>query len=126
MPFGRQQRPAAPTPREVLRAKPVKLVSATIERRDDGSGRLTVPLKPNAFGRLFRLPAGATTNYELDALGLFVWDKVDGKTSVRRIAAGLAERWTLDAHAAEVATLTFLRTLSKRGLVGVEKVEKPA
>ena len=107
------------TPQQALSARPTKLVDAAVERREDGSARVTVPLKPNAFGRLFRLPAGASKTFELDALGLFVWDRVDGGTTVKQIVRALAREWQLDPRAAEVSTLEFLRTLGKRGLIGV-------
>ena len=113
------------SPQQALGAKPLKLVDETLTRNDDGSAKVTVPLRPGAFGRLFRLPAGSTKTFELDALGLFVWDRIDGRTSVKRIVRELAKEWKLDPRAAEVSTLTFLRTLIKRGLVGATPPEAP-
>ena len=112
------------TPQQALGVRPVRNEAASVERRDDGSARVTVPLKSNTFGRLLRLPAGATKSFELDALGLFVWDRIDGRASVKIIVRDLAKEWKLDPRAAEVSTLTFLRTLTKRGLVGVATEER--
>ena len=115
----------AVSPQQALGARPLKLVDETLTRNDDGSARVTVPLRPGAFGRLFRLPAGSTKTFELDALGLFVWDRIDGRTSVKRIVGELAREWRLDPRAAEVSTLAFLHTLIRRGLVGAKPPEAP-
>jgi hypothetical protein len=57
--------------------------------------------------------------FELDELGKFVWDTCDGKTAVRQIIRRLADRYNLNDREAEVATVAFLRTLTRKGLVGM-------
>ncbi len=117
-------------PVEAMKAKPVRAVEATVERDSDRGGKVTVPLRPDAFGfvgRLLRLPPGASKTFELDAVGLFVWDRVDGQTSVREIARKLAAEYQLDVRVAEVSTAQFLKTLLRRGLIGMPmpKLAKP-
>jgi hypothetical protein len=64
--------------------------------------------------------------FELDELGKFVWDACDGKTAVRQIIRRLAERYNLNQREAEVATVAFLQTLTRKGLIGmaVTKAER--
>lgn len=108
------------TNQEALRAKPVRLVDADITHDGAGGGMLRVTLEQPRWGRLlFRLPAGATKAFELDAIGLFVWEAIDGRTSVEQIIRRLAQRYDLNLREAQVPTLTFLQTLMKKGLVGV-------
>lgn len=56
---------------------------------------------------------------ELDELGSFCWDLIDGDRSVREMARILAERFSLPAREAELAVAAFLRELGKRGIIGV-------
>ena len=110
---------------QALAARPVRLVDATVTAKPDGGGTLTVPLAPpRRMKWLFKLPAGATKAFELDAVGVFVWQTLDGKTSVEQVIKKLAERYKLNLREAQVPTLQFLQTLIKKGLVGVP-AEKP-
>ena len=65
------------------------------------------------------MPAGATKTFELDPLGLFVWQACDGKTPVRQVIKRLARHYNLNEREAEVSTLAFLRTLMRKGLIGI-------
>lgn len=56
---------------------------------------------------------------ELDELGAFCWDLIDGDRTVREMARILAERFGLPAREAELAVAAFLRELGKRGVIGV-------
>jgi hypothetical protein len=96
------------------------LVDAAMQPKPDGGGTLTVSLRPPDKAKwLFKLPTGTTKTFEFDAIGVFVWDHVDGKTSVEQIINRLAKRYNLNLREAQVPTLLFLQTLMKKGLVGV-------
>src|SRR5690348_11294200 len=100
--------------REMLDSRPVRLSDA--EPRDAGQGKwtLTVVLRPTRVARLLlRVPAGAKRTFELDELGLFVWQSCDGKTPVRQVIKRLAKQYRLSEREAEVATVQFLYTLAK-------------
>ena len=110
---------------QALAARPVRLVDASVARKPDGGGTLTVPLAPpKRLQWLFRLPAGSTKDFELDAVGVFVWEALDGKTSVEQLIKKLAERYKLNLREAQVPTLQFLQTLMKKGLVGVPEEQR--
>jgi hypothetical protein len=106
---------------DALSARPVHTVDATLSKDDAGGGRLKVTLQaPRWGGWLFKMPAGATKTYELDELGVFVWDACDGKTSVQQVIRRLASRYNLNLREAEVATVKFLQMLTKKGLIGIQ------
>jgi hypothetical protein len=108
-------------------AKPIHVVSPKIERRDDGGANLTIPIKQRGVATwLFRLPEGASKTFELDQMGMLVWDNIDGKTSVQQLIRKLAKRYQVSLREAEVSTLTFLNMLTRKGLVGMQVPEKPA
>ncbi|MGH7213935.1 MAG: PqqD family protein [Tepidisphaeraceae bacterium] len=115
--FGRTKKQPV-SPREQLAAKPVRLFDAEMKLKDDGGGELKISLKRSRF--LFvRLPEGATKTFEFDAIGVLVWESCDGKTSIQQIIRKLAKRYNLGLREAQVPTLAFLRTLMRKGLVGV-------
>jgi len=107
------------TRQEQLAAKPVQLVQGELFETSAGA-KLKVQIKPRKLSRFFlRLPQGATKTFELDPLGLLVWQNCDGKTSVQQIIRKLAKRYNLNLREAEVPTLTFLNTLTRKGLIGL-------
>ncbi len=108
-----------------LATKPVQLAQPAARVREDGGIDLQVPLERTRFaGWLFRVPVGATKTFELDPMGVLVWKNIDGKTSVQQIIRRLAKRYNLSLREAEVSTLTFLNTLTRKGLVGMQVKEK--
>ncbi len=114
------QNKSKPTPTEALAAKPLRLSDAEPREHAPGQWRLTVPLKPAGWAaRFLRVPANVTKTFELDELGKLVWDACDGRTSVRQVIRKLAGRYHLNEREAEVATLAFLRTLMRKGLIGI-------
>jgi hypothetical protein len=70
------------------------------------------------------VPPGATKTFEFDAIGVFVWNHCDGRTSVQQIIRKLAAEYRLNLREAEVPTVQFLQTLARKGLIGM-RVKKP-
>ena len=130
--FGRRRektgKDRALTRDEALDARPVRTPDARLTRADDGGtggARLLVPLRaPRRFAWLLRFPAGATKTFELDAIGLFVWERCDGKTTVKQIIQQLGARYNLGPRQAEVPTVQFLRTLASKGLIGFDVAQE--
>ncbi len=109
---------------EALNSKPMRLVDAEMSLLPEG-GMLKVLMRQPKWGRtLFRLPENSTKTYEFDAIGVFVWDNIDGKTSVEQIILRLAKRYDMNMREAQVPTIKFLEMLIKRGLVGVPMDKK--
>ena len=105
------------TREQQLGAKPVRAPDARKEDRDGGA----VVKLPIRGGRIFRAPAGATKSFELDEIGLFVWERCDGKTTLEQLIHALADRYGINLREAEVATMKFLGTLSRKGLIGLQE-----
>ena len=104
----------------MLSARPVRLSEATPKEAGTNKWLLKVQLRPTRLARwLLRVPTGTSKTFELDPLGLFVWEACDGKTPVRQVIRKLAKRYNLNEREAEVATVQFLYTLAEKGLIGM-------
>jgi hypothetical protein len=107
------------TREQQLAAKPLRTPDARKEDRPDGSGAVVkLPLRG---GRIFRAPAGTSKSFELDEIGLFVWERCDGQTTLEQLIHALAERYRINLREAEVATMKFLETLSRKGLIALKE-----
>jgi hypothetical protein len=111
------------TQEQLLALKPARLVSPALQPRDNGGGALKVPLPQRRWP--FKLPAGATKTFELDAIGVFVWNALDGETTVQQLIEKLAAEYRLNLREAQVPTLKFLETLMRKGLIGLPRNESP-
>lgn len=60
-----------------------------------------------------------TGKLQLDGLGSTVWAMLDGRASIRAIAAEFAREQRLETREAEVAVTQFVRELGRRGLIGL-------
>lgn len=112
------KKPAALTRQEAMSVRPIQLVQAETTATPEGL-RLKVPLKSTRWSGWLGLPEGATKTFELDALGAFIWNNCDGKTTVQQMIQRLAKERRLTLREVEVATLQFLQTLTRKGLVGM-------
>jgi hypothetical protein len=102
-----------------LASRPLRLVQGELAESENGGARLRVPLRKRRWsGWLLRLPKDATKTFEFDALGKFVWNHCDGKTSVQQIARKLARTYNVSERESLVATEKFLTTLANKGLIG--------
>ncbi|HEX8521314.1 MAG TPA: PqqD family protein [Tepidisphaeraceae bacterium] len=120
---------------QMLDSKPIQLAPHQLTQHSETTWRLTVPLHPtrnspqsttarNLRAPLMRLarlllpnPSPSTKIFELDHLGLFVWTHCDGQTPVRHLIQKLSTHYNLNLREAEVATVQFLHTLAKKGLI---------
>jgi hypothetical protein len=120
----RVSKSAKPTKSDMLAATPVRSDGATEKPAGPGKWNLTIPVRPTRWASvLLRIPGGMKKTFELDELGKFVWDACDGRTSVRQVIRKLAKRYNLNEREAEVATVAFLQTLTRKGLIAMA-VEK--
>ena len=113
------------TKSQMLSAKPLRLSGAQPQAVSETKFHLTVELQPTRVARwLMRMGGGAggggAKTFELDPLGVFVWQACDGKTPVRQVIRKLARHYNLNTREAEVSTLAFLHTLARKGLIGMQ------
>ena len=107
---------------QMLAAKPIRTVESAPLPVGEGAWQIAVPMHAARWARVFlRAQSQMTKKFELDELGLFVWNACDGKTSVQQIIRKLGKQYNLNSRAAEVSTLAFLQTLVKKSLVGVKE-----
>jgi len=125
------KRKPPPPPRETpdreqsLAMRPARSRLVREERLENGLARLHYlsAYKPWFAGMARRVGAWdgrpVEKALELDELGSFCWDLIDGERTVRDMARVLAERYGVPAREAELSVSAFLRELGRRGLVGV-------
>ncbi|HVX83257.1 MAG TPA: PqqD family protein [Phycisphaerae bacterium] len=83
--------------------------------------RLSAPVERSALGRIFGAggAAGREKTFELDALGTWVWKRMDGTRRVEELIRQFAAEQRVNVREAEVAIVAFLKMLAKRGLVAL-------
>jgi hypothetical protein len=118
----RSSRPAALSREDSLDSRPVQNTALSQERRPDGTVLLRAPFKPTGWvkllARLLRMP-DAERRLSLDEIGTYVWDQCDGKATVRDLIGRVAEKCRVTRKEAEVSVAHYLRTLAKKGLLGI-------
>lgn len=123
--FKKMPAKSGPTRMEALAFKPVKSRQISETRLDTGEVVLEYPLTVRPLVAAVARRLGRSQDLvqakklQLDALGTFVWDLVDGKRSVRGMIQIFAETHRLENREAEVAVTRFIRELGKRGLLGL-------
>lgn len=111
-----------PTPNrdQLLSLIPTRALSPTLTPTANGGARLSIPLaktQPTFLARLLRLPQDATKTFELDAIGLFVWNHLDGQTSIESLIHHVAAHLKITPREADLATTAFLQMLLRKGLI---------
>lgn len=114
---------------QALAMVPVRNREVTENHLDSGLVRLTYPLALRPWYARIAARAGLwdgaplIKRLELDRLGTFVWERINGADSVRDIASALATHFQLQNREAELSTAAFLKTLGQRGIIGIRRVE---
>ena len=130
MPLFRKPKPQ-PTisRREALAMVPVRNRQVEATPQPGGVVLLTYPLaiKP-WFGKL----AGKVGMWddrplikklELDEMGTFVWERIDGRNSVKDIARLFTEHYQVQAREAELSVTAFIKDIGQRGIIGLKDNE---
>ena len=125
--FRRKPKDSPLSREEALACVPVRSAAARETRLPSGDILIAYPqnMRPWAkalLGRLSRKGPAAPPikKLQLDRLGSSVWGMIDGRRSVRQIAAAFAKNHRMPYREAEFSVTQFLRELGKRGLVGMK------
>lgn len=103
---------------EAFKVVPFRRPSLAEENLPAGGKRITVEVSPGKWQkRILRLPDKIQQNYEFDRMGVCFLDLCDSKRNVRQIVKEFATTFSLDEVEAEKAVLTFLKTLTTKGVV---------
>jgi len=106
---------------DALSAVPVPMPGIRAAVSDQGLVRISHPatLKP-WLARL--LPASVALpmrTLELDAMGTFVWNLIDGTATVDDLARQVAQHYACLPAEAQQAVAMFIRQLGQRGILGL-------
>jgi hypothetical protein len=105
---------------ESLAARPRKMPVIRRQDLDEGRTRITVQLRRPRWQRALGGSEIFERTYGLDPLGCEVYDACDGRSSVRTIMKRVADRHHISVGEAELSVTTFLKTLTAKGLIGME------
>lgn len=110
-----------------LRSKPIRNALVETTEFEDGAV-VRAPLLSQGTGMMGWLAKRAnlpdTKEFELEAVGAFVWALCDGRHTVETIARKLRERFKMNRLEAETALGAFLETLSRRRLITLNVPDK--
>ena len=122
------KRPQPLTKEQSRKAVPVKNESVEETRTATGEVVLYLPRKEagwiKVLSKVLYIPKGRKV--ALDELGTTVWDWLDGQVNVEQVIKKFAEKYRLSKREAELSVVAYLRTLAKRGLVGIAVFDDPA
>ena len=110
-----------------LNMVPVRSTEVRAETTAEGVLRLSYPLAVKPwFGRLAEKvnlwdKRPMIKRLELDEMGTFVWECIDGKRSVRQIAEAFAAHYGLQPREAELGVTAFIKNIGQRGLLGLRE-----
>lgn len=109
---------------DVLDAVPVRNETVRREERSEDETVLRVPLKRRWYMHppfSWLLPFSTERAVGLDRLGTEVWLSCDGKATTERVVEQFALRHHLTFHEARICVVSFLRNLTKLGLIVMVK-----
>ena len=108
---------------DALAAIPAPLPGIRTTVTAEGLVRISYPAVLRPWLRRL-LPSSFTTparTLELDAMGTFVWNLMDGLASVADIARGVELRFACLPAEAEQSVALFVRQLGQRGIIGLRQ-----
>lgn len=115
-------------PASLRKTKPIRNTFVTWEVLEDGSLILKAPLTSQGRGIMGKIAQRAgkpsTKQFELEAVGAFVWDLCDGKHTFEGISKKLREEYKLNRLEADASLSAFLQMLSQRKLITMMVAEK--
>jgi hypothetical protein len=106
---------------EALSATPVASDDIRIQITDQGLVRISYPIsiKPWIARLLPRSTVRPFRTLELDSMGSFVWNHIDGIRSVEDLTGIVTHHYKCHPSEAEHAVAVFLRQLGQRGIIGL-------
>lgn len=138
LPFLAQRRAARFSRGDVLSAKPFRNPAIEWEVREPeakvGADAepvpevvLSVPRRQDRFGKMLNrfFEGPDKRQVVLDELGTDVWQMCDGETSVEALILALSKKHKLERREVELSLTMYLRTLAKRGFIGLHIPTSP-
>lgn len=113
----------SPTPSKdaALHAVPILSCDIHLQTTPQGYVRISYPIQLKPW--LARLLPGNISlpmrTLELDSMGSYVWNHIDGRNSVQDLAEIVTKHYKCHPAEAEHAVATFIRQLGRRGILGL-------
>lgn len=108
-----------PTRKELLALRPMRNPDLEWSEED---GRIVLHIKHKKMAKAWLLtklfPIPEDRRVVLDAIGTDVWQLIDGKTNIGRIAKVLAQKYKLTPREMELSLQQFFKELGRRGYIG--------
>ena len=118
--FSRKPKPPPITREASLAMRPIRMTDVAMDVDDAGNGKLRVPMRPTRIASFLGAKlAPRPKTFEFDAVGVYLWAQLDGKTSVEQLIRRIGRQYNLELRQAEASTVAFLKTLMQKGLVGM-------
>jgi hypothetical protein len=100
---------------------PVRNELLEYEEDEQGLVSVKIPRKDTrwvkAMSKIMYVPASRVIS--LDEIGSYVWRMCDGKTTVKELIDDFRTKYKLSRKEAEIFMVTFLRTLTQKGIIGL-------
>jgi hypothetical protein len=106
---------------EAMAGIPVPHADIRIQLTAQGLVRISYPisLKPWIARLLPNRISLPIRTLELDTMGSFVWQHIDGKTSVLELSEIVTKKYACHPSEAEHSVAAFVRQLGRRGILGL-------
>jgi len=115
------------TREQSLKSVPIK--NRDVEETPTESGQVILYLPRSnvwwvkVLSKIFYIPKGRKV--ALDELGTTLWNWFDGKATVGQLIKKFAEEYRLTRREAELSVVAYMKTLTRRGLIGIAVFEAP-
>ncbi|KPJ62864.1 MAG: hypothetical protein AMS15_02500 [Planctomycetes bacterium DG_23] len=107
---------------------PVRNQLLEYQEDEEGLVSIKIPRKDTrlvkAMSKMMYVPPSRVIS--LDEIGSYVWRMCDGQTTVRQIIDDFRKTHKLSRKEAEIFIVTFLRTLAKKGIIGLAVPSVPS
>ena len=106
---------------DALQAVPVPVPGIRVTVTPEGLVRITHPAALRPWLKRL-LPAGLSTpmrTLELDAMGTYVWNLMDGQATAADLARSVTQRYACLPTEAEQAVALFVKQLGQRGIIAL-------
>lgn len=106
---------------DILSAIPLRNATIKWKQNNEGEVSIVIPQKDKLWVKMvtniFVVPGKRVV--VLDEIGSYVWMLCDGEHTIRYIMNSLTGKYRLTRKEAEVSLITYMRTLGKRGMLGL-------
>jgi coenzyme PQQ synthesis protein D (PqqD) len=110
---------------QALECIPIQNNTVQWQELENGDILFTYPLTFNRFFQALHRKFSKnsedvpTKKLQLDEMGSFIWQLIDGKKTVRELIGIFTKEYKVTSQESEVAVTTFLKTLGQKGFIGL-------